>query len=258
MFILYLAVALFATFIGSMTGMGGGLIMKPVMDALGHFPTPDINVLSSVSVFAMSALSCAKRLWGKKKQELSFSLWHLITLCLFSVCGGYIGQLLFSLAEDLFPRLKSLQNLLMLILVAFIFFYMLFKDKLPRLHLKGFVPFALAGLFMGMLSSFLGIGGGPVNVALLTFCFSMAIKEAVFVSLLSVLFTQGSKLLTVALSTGFGGFDLSMLPFTVVGALVGASLGSSLAKGLSQRATSLLFCSVQVLIFLICLYNVFF
>ena len=257
MFILYLAVALLATFIGSMTGMGGGIIMKPVMDAMGHFSTPDINILSSVSVFAMSALSCSRRLWGRKNRVLSFSASRIVVLCLGSVCGGYIGQLLFSLAEGVFPRLKAFQNLLMLVLVAFIFFYMLFKERLPRLRLTGITSFALVGLFMGVLSSFLGIGGGPVNVALLTFCFSMAIKEAVLVSLLSVLFTQSSKLLTVAFTTGFGGFDLSMLPFAVIGALIGATLGSSLAKRLSQRATNILFCSAQILIFFICLYNIF-
>ena len=75
MFILYLLIALLATFIGSMTGMGGGIIMKPIMDALSHFDSASINILSSVTVFAMSLVSVIKRFTGKGKgAHLPFSV----------------------------------------------------------------------------------------------------------------------------------------------------------------------------------------
>ena len=258
MFILYLLIALLATFIGSMTGMGGGIIMKPIMDALSHFDSASINILSSVTVFAMSLVSVIKRFTGKGKgAPLPFSVSRLLFLTAGSVGGGYLGQLIFDTVQRSLPAIKGVQNALMLILVIFIFFYMLFKERLPRLNFKSIPAFLLAGVFMGVLSSFLGIGGGPVNVALLTFLFGMGIKDAVFTSLLSVLFTQTSKLITVLVTTGFAVFELSMLPFTVIGGIIGATVGAALGKRLSPKATSLLFCIVQILIFAICLYNIF-
>ncbi|MGB4608662.1 MAG: hypothetical protein GX243_05760 [Tissierellia bacterium] len=49
--ILYFLITLFATTLGSTSGMGGGVIIKPVLDAFGHYDIETISVLSSVSVF---------------------------------------------------------------------------------------------------------------------------------------------------------------------------------------------------------------
>ena len=110
---------------------------------------------------------------------------------------------------------------------------------------------------MGVVSSFLGIGGGPVNVALLSFVIGMDIKTAVFASLLSVLFTQTSKLVTVAFTSGFSEFDLSMLPFMVIAGVIGATVGSVISKKISEKSSKYLFCGAQILIFGLCLYNIF-
>ena len=61
----------------------------------------------------------------------------------------------------------------------------------------------------------------------------MCIRDSVC-SLGTILFAQIAKLVTVALSTGFLVYDLSVAPVMVVGAIAGGFLGASLSKRFSE------------------------
>ena len=61
----YFLIALFATTAGAMTGMGGGVIIKPLLDLLGGYDTATIGVLSSLTVLIMSLVSVAKQMLKK-------------------------------------------------------------------------------------------------------------------------------------------------------------------------------------------------
>ena len=52
--ILYLIVALLATLLGSAAGMGGGVIIKPMMDLLGDYNVIEISVFASITVLCMA------------------------------------------------------------------------------------------------------------------------------------------------------------------------------------------------------------
>lgn len=56
--------------------------------------------------------------------------------------------------------------------------YMQTVERRPVLGIHGIVPAILVGMFLGLLSSFLGISGGPINVVLLLFVFACDIKAA--------------------------------------------------------------------------------
>lgn len=53
----YFLIALLATTAGAMTGMGGGVIIKPLLDLLGDYDAATIGVLSALTVFVMSLVS---------------------------------------------------------------------------------------------------------------------------------------------------------------------------------------------------------
>src|SRR5699024_11648881 len=55
--IIYFLTGLIATMFGSMAGLGGGIIIKPVLDFLGDYDVESIAVLSESTVFAMACLS---------------------------------------------------------------------------------------------------------------------------------------------------------------------------------------------------------
>ena len=84
----YFLIALFATTAGAMTGMGGGVIIKPLLDLLGGYDTATIGVLSSLTVLIMSLVSVAKQML--KKTEIVPGI--AVPLALGSVAGGKSGQ----------------------------------------------------------------------------------------------------------------------------------------------------------------------
>ncbi|MEG2119590.1 MAG: sulfite exporter TauE/SafE family protein, partial [Pseudoflavonifractor sp.] len=65
--LLYFLIAIGATTAGSMTGMGGGVIIKPLLDLLHGFDVETIGVLSAITVFAMSVVSIGKQMLAKTK-----------------------------------------------------------------------------------------------------------------------------------------------------------------------------------------------
>lgn len=251
---IYIFLALFSTVAGSITGMGGGVIMKPVMDLIGNYDAATIGILSSITVFVMSVVACLRQA-GK---GLAIKPFNLVLLAAGSVGGGYAGQALFDLisanAND--RMIKIVQNSILAVLIVGIFFYMLFKDKIVSFHLKNFSFFLLVGAFLGIISSFLGIGGGPINVAILIFLFSLDVKTATFASIITILAAQLSKLATVLFTTGFGGFDLTVLPYMAVSAVVGALIGSFIKKKVSEKVIVICFNAIQVLIAGICILNI--
>lgn len=50
-----------------MTGMGGGVIIKPAMDFIGTYNAQTIGVISSITVFSMSIVSIIKQIQLKLK-----------------------------------------------------------------------------------------------------------------------------------------------------------------------------------------------
>ena len=65
--------------------------------------------------------------------------------------------------------------------------------------------------FLGSFSTFLGIGGGPINVSLLIFCFGLTMKDATVYSIITIFFSQLAKLVEIGLSEGYQAYDLTFL-----------------------------------------------
>lgn len=248
--IIYFIIALGATMIGATAGLGGGIIIKPSLDALGHYNLSVIGILSSATVLSMAGVTTLRYLL--KGMHITKTL---IFLTIGAIFGGIIGKEIFQIVyEKINPEiLTSIQAGIIIILLII----SLFKDNIPRREIKSPIIILLTGLILGTLSSFLGIGGGPVNVALLCILFSMDIKEAAAGSIFIILFSQASKLLAVTLTTGFSGGDYSMLFFMVPAGIAGGFLGSWLNKKLSPDIIEKGFKVCLSLIILLNAYNIF-
>ena len=254
-FLIYFILALFATTVGSLTGMGGGVIIKPLMDVLHDFDVQTIGIASSITVFSMAIVSVLKQM--KAKTEIPVKT--AIPLGAGSVAGGFFGEKLLRLIVELLNAnsiVTVVQNCVLAVLILCVFVYMKNKDKIKGRSLHGTVVSFAVGVFLGICSSFLGIGGGPINVALIIFLFSVGTKTATVCSLVTILFAQISKLTTVALTTGFSGFDLSIAPFMIVGAILGGFIGASLNKKCSEKTVEKAFNGVQLLVLGITVFNI--
>ena len=254
-YLIYFLIAIGATTVGALTGMGGGVIIKPLMDVLQGFDVETIGVISSITVFCMAVVSIGKQIMAKTPVPFDIA----IPLALGSVAGGYLGQWMLKAiiaALGVQSMVTVAQNAVLAILILGVYLYMRNKSRIPGKHLKG-VPVSLAaGCALGIFSSFLGIGGGPINVALIIYLFSVGTKTATVCSLMTILFSQISKLATAALTTGFGVYDLSVAPVMVVGAIAGGFWGAALSRRFSDKMVEKAFNGVQLLVLAIAIFNI--
>lgn len=254
--IIYFLLALFSTILGSSAGLGGGIIIKPVLDSLGDYALPTINLLSSSTIFIMSIVTVFYQL--KKKDKINPK--NTIVVATGSVVGGIIGQKLMSfiLSKDInIGLINNIQSIIIIILLISVFLYMRNKDNIKSYKINNILAIGLLGLFLGAISAFLGIGGGPINVAAFTILFSMTANEAARNSILVIFFSQGSKIISIGVTTGFSSYNLDMLPYMLVGGVLGGIIGYKINKAVSEKSIIKIFNSVTLSIILLNFYNIF-
>ncbi len=248
MVIIYFLLAFTATICGSMAGLGGGVIIKPVLDTLGLDGLQTISVLSSATVFSMALVSTIRQVISGFKLEN-----RMIFLAAGAAIGGIFGGQLFSTISATMntQTLKGVQAVILTILLIIV----LFKNKLPDWEIKNLFVSSATGIILGALAAFLSIGGGPINVAILCMFLSMKVKDAAVVSILIILLSQGAKLMLIGLDTGFSvyaGMDklVYMIPGGIIGGLTGTRLNRKLSHAFIDRFfTIMIVCIICLNIF---------
>ena len=96
--VIFFLVALGASAVGAICGIGGGVIIKPVLDLLHLETVPTISFLSGCTVLTMSCYSVGKSLLAGEK---SVSLDVGTPLAVGAAAGGLLGNQLFALARQL-------------------------------------------------------------------------------------------------------------------------------------------------------------
>ena len=137
-YVLYFLIAIGATTVGSLTGMGGGVIIKPLMDVLHGFDVQTIGVLSSLTVFSMSVVSIGKQMLARTKIPFGTA----IPLALGSVAGGLAGEKLLQVIVDALranSAVTVVQNVVLSLLILAVFLYMKNKSRIPSQELRGVV-----------------------------------------------------------------------------------------------------------------------
>lgn len=277
--ILYVALTFIMSVAGSVTGIGGGVILKPILDALGHYDVAVIGVMTSTSVLAMSIVSVIKRLLRERKirkleaeylsghpgevsapmtDEGTVKVSYTLELGIGSFVGGITGQFLFGLFLKMFDGevVKIIQNAVLIAVIILVLIYMRMKNRIKPLRLMSPTWYIIAGIFLGIIAAFLGIGGGPLNMVAIMFLFGLPIKPAAYYSLVTVLFSQISKLMTLVITTGIPEANYIVLPFMVVMGAAGAFIGSIISAKLSGKRIELLFNILQIVIIGLCGYNI--
>lgn len=251
-FLIYFVVIGISVFFGALAGLGGGVIIKPVLDAIGHHPLFMINFFSSVAVFLMSVTSIAKQ----REQRKHFPVKQMLWLALGCVIGGIIGNQVFNVLVTSFgdqAMVNLVQIIVTVILLSAAILYSNFGNK--TLDMSGNVPLLISGVILSALSVFLGIGGGPINVAFFLFVFGMSIKQAAFSSILTIFFAQLSKLITIAVTTGFGEYDLVYIIPIAIAAILGSYVGSLTQNKLTDNRVQTIYTVITGLILLLNIYN---
>lgn len=250
------AVSILASAVGAIAGFGGGVIIKPVLDALGLLPVSTISFLSGCTVLAMSVSSLIKN----RNDGVNLNLKTSTPLALGSVMGGIIGKAMFQFVRENFHNenvLGFVQAVCLVTITAGVFVYVLNKSKVRSYKIDNAFMCVVIGTLLGIISSFLGIGGGTSNVAVLFFFFSMDAKEAAKNSIYIIMFSQIASIITAVLKNTVPVFEINHLIFMMLGGVSGGIIGSMISKRLDSALVEKLLKACLVFVILTNLYNVF-
>ncbi|MCW6652940.1 sulfite exporter TauE/SafE family protein [Aerococcaceae bacterium NML210727] len=250
--IIYFIVIVLSNAVGALSGMGGGVIIKPVFDLVGIDPVASVSFYSTIAVFTMSIVSTFRQIKNGVALQWSVAKWLVVG----SVVGGALGNVVFSWLLSTMQNdviVKGIQIILMLVTLVFVLAYNHYRWQ--SWQLQGAMSYFLCSLVTGFLSSLLGIGGGPINVALLMLCFGMPIKLSTVYSIIIIFASQLAKLVAIGFDTGFAVYELSVLFYIIPAAIIGGILGATLSKIMPDSKVSMVFNAVVLLVILINLYN---
>ncbi len=225
MHVVFFLICLIASSIGAIVGAGGGIIIKPVMDMFGLLPVSTASFLCGVTVMAMSVSSLIR----SRNNGVKLRLRTTFPLAIGAALGGLVGKWLFQLLRTSFPNenmLGMVQAICLTLITFGVFLYVCNKEKLPSKQIDSPLTSIIIGCLLGVISAFLGIGGGTSNIAVLFFFFSMDAKEAAKNSLFIIVISQLSSIATAIVTATVPAFSwldmLSMVAGGIGGALVGA------------------------------------
>ena len=94
-------------------------------------------------------------------------------------------------------------------------------------------------------------------LTVLSYCFSMDSKKAAMNSILIILISQIANVLFSLLGGSIPAVQWAMLIAMVAAGVTGGSLSAALRKKIDAKQTDRLFLGMLVIIFLICIYNMF-
>lgn len=222
--------------LGSLLGLGGGIIVVPVLTFLGFSPT----TAASNSLFAALSNSIASTISYSKQKRIEFSLG--LKLGLLSIPGTIFGAIM---STDVTPGIfKILFGLILIASAAYLFLRKKIRDKEKTLSFQMIFFVIGASFFAGIISAFFGIGGGIIFVPLMVVGIGMTMKKAAPTSQLILLFSSLSGIITHSL---LGHPDFTQSGFLAIGSFAGGIVGARLSIDIKERYLQILV-SVMILI----------
>jgi len=250
--LLIFIVCLISSAAGGICGIGGGVIIKPAVDALGVLSVSALSFLSGLAVLSMSCISVYKQ---RKRRLVDVKTGT--PLALGAALGGVAGKAVFDGIKAAFGegQVGLIQSAALGVITVLTLLYMLFRGKIKTHRVINPLCCAGIGLLLGVMSAFLGIGGGPINLCVLYYFFSMDTKKAAANSLYVILFSQAASALSTVVQGKIPAFSWAMLLWMVMGGVLGGILGHKLNEKLSVKQVDRLFVSLLAVIICICIYN---
>jgi len=202
---------------GALLGIGGGIVLVPVLTMGFKVPLEEAVPASLLCVVASSCGAASNYL----EQRLS-DLRLALTLEVATVSGAIAGGLLAGLLP---ARVLAAVLGVFLCYVGVQMLWIRLPERAPDAAVEGprNYPLGLAGSFVaGGLSALLGVGGGPLKVPLMTLGMRVPFKVATATSNLMIGVTGAASVAAYAFR---GHLRLGLAAPLVVGVLCGAQLG---------------------------------
>ncbi len=253
-------ISILAGIIGSLVGIGGGVIISPFLSHLNYSPSQ----ISSTSLISVFFTSLSSSFYYFRKKLISNKTGLIISLS--SIPGTFLGVVisnLFSLVDFKF------YFAFILILTSL---YLIIKSKLVKnnvlkpteygisnnknniRYLKLFV-LVFFSFFAGIISSCFGIGGGIIFVPSLIILYNFTMNNAAATSQFALLFTSLSGLI-IYIYYGHPNYFMGFI--LAIGSLLGGSIGSKISSRINSDSLQKIFSIVLVIVSIKLLYDVFY
>ncbi len=250
-------ISLLASIVGTICGIGGGVLIKPILDAFGVLSVPTISFLSSCTVLAMSLYSF---IVCKINKDSLVDMKIGTPLAIGAAIGGVVGKNIFQYLLVLLNSdnlVGAAQSLALMLISIGTLLYVVYKDRIPTHQVYKKIVIVTIGFVLGCVSSFIGIGGGPINLVVLYFFFSMDTKTAAQNSLYIILFSQSASLLNTILTKSVPEFSPVLIALMVASGILGGLIGIKINRKIDENVVEKLFIAVMALIIIICAFNIF-
>ena len=234
MYIIYFLICLGASVLGAISGIGGGVIIKPVMDAIGTLDVSAISFLSGCTVLAMTTMT----LYRNRNSEVKIDKKKGTYLAIGAALGGILGKQIFDTVKTLSgnPNMAgSVQSFVLALVTIGVLIFTLKKASIHPIKVESSIISLIIGFALGTLSSFLGIGGGPINLAVLYLFFGMDSKTAALNSIYIIFFSQAMSVIQTLLKGGVPEFEWSVFLMMIAGGIIGGTVGPIISKKLSLK-----------------------
>jgi uncharacterized protein len=244
-FAVSLLIGLLAAALGSLVGLGGGIILVPLLLILSGFwdefswATPQTIVGVSVIVMIFTALSSTLTYMKSGRVDYKSGLIFL--------AGGVPGAILGSFLNRFVSGDGFSLYFGILVLIVFFMFFVKRKEQ-EKTNLKGiivtkeldgntytysfrFLAAFFLSLFVGLLSGMFGIGGGSFMVPAMILLFGFPAHVAVATSMFMVFFLSVVSTIThISLGHVEWVYVVAFIPGAILGGILGAKV-NQLLKG---------------------------
>ena len=233
-FLLFILLGFSISMLSGFFGIGGGLVLTPVLLLIGYTPIEAI----STSLLYTIGTSMAGVYAHFKMKNIQWKA---------AVIIGASGVLATQVAYPVVSWLESngydttVVPILYLALLSYFAYKMLKKGKGNDSAVaydsssngQSFWKFILIGIIAGFLSTTLGVGGGFIIVPLLIAYYAFSSKQAVATSLAGVILIVSAGFITYAVNNPIN-FKVGLL--LIAGAIIGAQLGARATSFFRNRS----------------------
>lgn len=239
--IILAAVGVAAGTLGSMLGVGGGIIMGPVLVFLGLAPAQ----VAGTSLFAVTSTSVSSTVAYSRQKRIDYKL--AIKLAAAAIPGAVLGGFISAGIP------KSAFLLYFGILLMAVGAYIIFKSSiLKEMERRNISIAERAAVFAitfgaGIISSLFGVGGGTIFVPVMLLIHRMTMHTAAPTSQLTLMITSFAGLFThVALGHIDYVYAIALSAGAVVGAQIGAKWSKSIKSQMLQRVLGVVLIAVAI------------
>jgi hypothetical protein len=228
--------------LASMTGVGGGVFIVPILTFFYAFV---VNSATGTSLTTIIFTAIASTVNYAKQKRIYYKTGLILVIT--TAPGAYMGAWLATIMEE---RLLGLVFGVFLILVAARTSISVFRKKTQDkqsaivtdtqlIHSGKTIALGVGlGFFGGIASGLLGIGGGTLIVPILTIALGMPIHYATATSMFTMIFTSISA---VAKYYQSNLIDFPVALTLAAGSIIGAQVGAYTSKKLSGRNLTIIF-----------------